>query len=195
MKLIETHRLTDFSHLNLFRTRYTDRRGKERTWVFASRRSQPLSSGRALEVPDAVVIVPFHSARQELVAIKEFRVTLGGYQIGFPAGLIDPGETVDEAARRELREETGLSLRRVLYRSPAVFSSSGMTDESVCLVFVECEGTPSADANESSEDIHVLFLDKAAARRLDEDDTLKLDVKAWTIIAAYGRGFDYFPGH
>jgi ADP-ribose pyrophosphatase len=193
LKLIETSQITDLRHLNLFRTRYTDRRGAERTWVFASRRSQPLSLGVVPEVPDAVVIVPFHTARQELVAIREFRVTLGGYQIGFPAGLIDPGETIDDAARRELFEETGLKMQRVLYRSPPVYSSSGMTDESVSLVFVACDGRPSTAANESSEDIHVLFLDRAAARHLDGDTSLKLDVKAWTIIAAFGCGFDFFP--
>jgi ADP-ribose pyrophosphatase len=41
------------------------------------------------------------------LVISQFRPPLNAYSIEFPAGLIDEGETIEEAARRELAEETG----------------------------------------------------------------------------------------
>lgn len=43
----------------------------------------------------------------ELLLEKQFRPPAGKLVVEFPAGLVDEGETVEEAALRELREETG----------------------------------------------------------------------------------------
>jgi 8-oxo-dGTP pyrophosphatase MutT (NUDIX family) len=44
-----------------------------------------------------------------LVVVKQFRPPLGLYTVELPAGLVDAGETFQEAALRELREETGFT--------------------------------------------------------------------------------------
>ena len=41
------------------------------------------------------------------LVVSQFRPPLNGYSIEFPAGLIDEGEKPEDAARRELTEETG----------------------------------------------------------------------------------------
>lgn len=43
----------------------------------------------------------------ELLLEKQFRAPAGKIVIEFPAGLVDEGETPEQAALRELREETG----------------------------------------------------------------------------------------
>ncbi len=187
MKLIRTEKITRHSHLNLFRADYQDQRGKPRSWIYASRQETPRIETSNWERPDAVVIVPWHVKRQQLVVIREYRVVLGGYQVGFPAGLMDPGETIVETARRELFEETGLTLERVIRCSLPVYSSSGMTDESVSLVYAECDGEPSDAANESSEDIQAVFVSAEAAGRLSDDPTLKIDVKTWLVLSEFAR--------
>ncbi len=187
MKLIRTEKMTRHPHLNLFRADYRDQRGQTRSWIYASRQETPRIETSNWERPDAIVIVPWHVDRQQLVVIREYRVVLGGYQVGFPAGLMDPGETIVETARRELFEETGLILGRVLRCSPPVYSSSGMTDESVALVYAECKGDPSDAANESSEDIQALFLNADAAGGLVNDATLKIDVKTWLVLSEFAR--------
>ncbi len=187
MKLIRTEKITHHHHLNLFRSDYVDQKGVPKSWIYASRQDAPKIETSNWDRPDAVVIVPWHTARQQLVVIREYRVVLGDYQIGFPAGLMDPGETIVETARRELFEETGLALRRVMRCSPPVYSSSGMTDESVSLVYAECDGLPSNAANEGSEDIQVVFVGADAAGRLIEDATLKVDVKTWMVLSEFAR--------
>lgn len=128
-------------------------------WTFASRKATP-QPGNPL-VADAVVIIPLlkNGGETQLVTIKEFRIPLGFYEHGFPAGLYDHNETAEEVARRELREETGLELTKILHVSPPVVSSAGLSDESVVYIVCECTGEPNTDGNEGTEDIHVNILD------------------------------------
>ena len=187
LNVLRTRKLTDLPHLNLYRAHYEDRRGDPKTWIFASRQDPPRLVSGAWAVPDAVVIVPFHCGHRQLVVIEEFRVALGGYQYGFPAGLVDDGETIADTCRRELIEETGLNLRRILRQSPPVLSSSGITDETVAMVFVECDGTPSDEANESSEDIRAVFVDRQAAHTICMDTERRMDVKTWIVLSTYAQ--------
>lgn len=187
MLIVKTRKLTDFPFLNLYGIHYEDRRGKTKDWIFASRQDPPRIESGQWETPDAVVIVPYHVSRRKLVVIEEFRVALGGYQYGFPAGLVDAGETVAATCDRELREETGLSLQRILRQSPPVYSSSGICDESVSMVFVECDGTPSNAANEGSEDIRAMFVDPSEAQTLCAASDHRMDVKAWIVLSTFAR--------
>ena len=109
MKINDVKKITDCKHLNLFSITYEDQVNREKQWIFASRsgRLNPLEKDHTK--PDAVVIVPYHRQEKKLVMIKEFRVALGGYQYGFPAGLVDKGESVEEAGKRELFEETRMN--------------------------------------------------------------------------------------
>ncbi|QFU03507.1 ADP compounds hydrolase NudE [Pseudoalteromonas sp. THAF3] len=55
----------------------------------------------------AVMIVPVNE-HDELILVREYCAGTNDYQLGFPKGLIDPGETPFQAANRELQEEVGL---------------------------------------------------------------------------------------
>ncbi len=187
MKITTARKITDSLHLNLFEIGYTNTRDEESLWTIASRASQPKCMTGRYDPPDAVVIVPFHKKLEKLVIIKEFRVPLGGLQYGFPAGLVDPGETTDQAVKRELKEETGLDLLTILKTSPPVYSSSGMTDESVSMVYVECNGTPCADANEASELIETIFVTPDEAGILCVSTEIKVDAKTWLVMNAFSE--------
>jgi len=75
---------------------------------------------------EAVMIVPIID--DQVVLIQEYAVGLESYELGFPKGLIDPGETVFEAANRELKEEVGFGAEKLEFLSkltmaPSYFSS------------------------------------------------------------------------
>ena len=60
--------------------------------------------------PGAVMIVPLlndASGVMRVVLERQFRYPVGQVMIEFPAGKLDPGESVQICAQRELREETG----------------------------------------------------------------------------------------
>ena len=178
-------KLTDEKWLNLFDVRYVDRSGDEKFWKIATRQKEPKCIKNSYEQPDAVVIVPFHKDKGKMVITREYRVPLNDYEYGFPAGLVDEGETVEQATQRELTEETGLTVCRIIKRSPPIYSSAGMTDESVTMVYVECEGRPSSKANTESERIETLFVSPNDALHLLSDRTLKFDAKAWLVISQF----------
>lgn len=185
MEIKDVNKITDLNHLNLFSIQYQDMAGNDKKWIFASRSGlgNPLNTKENL--PDAVVVVPYHTGEKKLVIVREYRVVLGEYQYGFPAGLVDPGESIEQAGKRELFEETGLKLVRVLRQSPAVYSSSGMTDESVSLLYAECVGTPCADYTEDSEDIETLLLSQDDAKALMATPKIKFDVKTWIVLQTF----------
>ena len=60
--------------------------------------------------PDAVVILA-ETATGQLVLIKEYRQPTKKWLYGAPGGCIDPGETLIQAAQRELLEETGYTAK------------------------------------------------------------------------------------
>jgi ADP-ribose pyrophosphatase len=62
-----------------------------------------------------------------------------------------------------------------------------MTDESVAMVYVECDGEPSAAGNEGIERIEVILASGAEAGRLCADPELKFDAKAWLVLTAFAR--------
>ncbi|MDN0113854.1 ADP compounds hydrolase NudE [Yersinia intermedia] len=75
---------------------------------------------------EAVMIVPIIG--DDLLLIREYAVGIEEYELGFPKGLIDPGEGVLEAANRELMEEVGFGAKRFDYltkltMAPSYFSS------------------------------------------------------------------------
>jgi ADP-ribose diphosphatase len=69
----------------------------------------------------AVMVVPF--IENDIIFIKEYAAAIDDYMITFPKGKIDKGETIEEAANRELQEEVGykskdIKLIKKLYLAP-----------------------------------------------------------------------------
>jgi len=50
--------------------------------------------------------------RRRILLVRQYRLPVRRYTWELPAGRLDPGETALQAARRELREETGCRARR-----------------------------------------------------------------------------------
>jgi ADP-ribose pyrophosphatase len=150
-----------------------------------SRNNEPVvGASRA----DAVVIVATidTDSGKKLVVTKEFRVPIWDFEYGFPAGLIDDGEDVETTVERELKEETGLELVKILHISMPVFSSAGLTDESCHMVLVEAQGQVSNKWLDESEDIEVLLMDVEEIRELLASDK-KIAAKAWGLLYHYAQ--------
>ena len=181
-------KLTNQPWLNLYDVEYATKDGSPHHWLMCSRKDKPVEEAA---VPDAAVIVAILPAPEgnRLVLTKEFRVAIDDGEYGFPAGLIDAGESIESTVRRELKEETGLDIETIHHISPPVYSSAGLTDESCCMVLVTATGTPSTHLNEPHEQIEVLLYDVEDIRELLKSSK-KIAAKAWGLLyhfAATGR--------
>lgn len=73
--------------------------------------------------PGAVIVVPMLPNR-EVLLVREYTVGTESYEIGLPQGMREPGESPEQTANRELKEEVGLGARKLrLLRDLSVASS------------------------------------------------------------------------
>jgi ADP-ribose pyrophosphatase len=60
----------------------------------------------SLQLPDYASIIALTADRRVLI-VRQYRPAVDRYTFELPSGIVDPGETPSESARRELLEETG----------------------------------------------------------------------------------------
>ncbi|WED44617.1 ADP compounds hydrolase NudE [Legionella cardiaca] len=60
----------------------------------------------------AVLIVAI-TAAESLLLVREYAAGTDAYELGFPKGVVNQGETSLEAANRELREEVGVAAKKL----------------------------------------------------------------------------------
>ncbi|HET8625652.1 MAG TPA: NUDIX hydrolase [Gemmatimonadales bacterium] len=86
--------------------------------------------------PGASAVVPFfddpREADPELVLLRQFRHAADDFVWEVPAGRLDPGETPEHCAARELQEEAGL-VAGELHRLTTIYTTPGFTDERIHL--------------------------------------------------------------
>lgn len=153
--------------LSFYEMEAVHRDGSSSPYYMASRNDDGASLTAVTHTvrPNGVTI--YSLLEDKVVLVRQYRYPLGGYVYEFPAGLVEPGEDIAAAAVREMYEETGLVFAPIASPfSRPYFSSVGMTDESCCLVFGRCQGTPTSIHQENTEDIQVVLADRAECRRI-----------------------------
>lgn len=183
-RIIKAKQITNQKWINLFRVQYVNSKEKLCDWIFASRKKDPFKDNK-LDAVVLVVTVDTHEGKK-LVVTKEYRAPINDYEYGFPAGLIDPGMTIEETVKKELKEETGLDLVKIVGKSNTVVSSAGLSDESVIMVFVEAEGKISKAYQEDVEDIEVFLYDINDIQKLLASDN-KVGAKGWGVLYYYSK--------
>src|SRR5574344_615876 len=118
----------------------------EYRYFMASRRSKENLVCRTQDhkKPDGVIIPLYYIDPQThqifLLMTSQFRPPLGTYVHSFPAGLIDGNEDPFTAATREAQEEVGAKITDLELLAPASPTSSGLSDESNCVVLARVIG-------------------------------------------------------
>lgn len=83
--------------------------------------------------PGGVTVLPLHDDGTVTV-VRQFRYPYGEVVTELPAGKLEPGEDPDEAVRRELSEEAGLTAGQ-LRKMGVLYPSPGYCDERLHLYF------------------------------------------------------------
>lgn len=117
---------------------------------------------------DAVAILALNE-QGEMLLVRQRRRAIGTTTVEAPAGLIDPGETPEGAARRELQEEAGLDGDMTLLTR--FYSSPGFCDEEL-YIFEARDLRESRLPHDEDEEIEVLWLPPQAVLDGLRDGTL-----------------------
>lgn len=135
--------LFDGHWLQIKEVGFLTKNGNQTAWQYVERKGNP-----------AIVTVVVRSSRSgRILLIRQPRVPVRGPVVEFPAGLVDAGESLREAALRELREETGYAAQ-VERVSPLMPKSAGLSTEQAAFVFCTAdEDEQGATELEETEDI------------------------------------------
>jgi ADP-ribose diphosphatase len=101
----------------------------------------------------AVLVVPVVS--DALVLIREWSAGVGRYELGFPKGKIDPGESWQEASVRECQEEIGFRPQRLHLLDKVSLAASYM-DHHTHLVLAQDLHISVSDAGDEPEPLQTL---------------------------------------
>jgi len=139
----------------------------EELHYYNSRKQQKLYREHVL-AGNAVIIMPI-TKQNELIMILEPRTPIGRTVLAFPAGMIEEGETAEQAAIRELEEETGY-LAMDVKKMISVYPTIGYSNEKVTIVLAKDLEKTQIHLDET-EDIEVVKISlKEAKEMLDRNE-------------------------
>ena len=138
--------------------------------------------------PGASAVVPFltdvASDDPQILLLRQYRYAAGQYLYEVPAGRLDPGESPNDCAVRELREETGCAASSIEYLF-TMFTTPGFTDERIH-VFLATGLTRGATSHEVDEFMTVETVTLSHALRLIQEGQIKDAKTALAILFATG---------
>lgn len=112
--------------------------------------------------PGAALVVPLDGDRVTL--IRQWRHCAGGWLWECPAGTLNPGETPEQCARREIVEEAGVAAGE-LHAAGFIFVAPGYSDEKIH-IFIATALTPAPVARDHDEvitDVRAFTFDETEA--------------------------------
>ncbi len=128
---------------------YKDHSGNMRNWEAVER----------VNCNGIIAVVPV-TKNGELLLIRQFRPVVNNFVIEFPAGLNDKNESLVDAAKRELIEETGYSADDFMFLCEGPLSS-GLSTE-ILSVFLAKDAVPATSElkqrylADETEDIEII---------------------------------------
>jgi ADP-ribose pyrophosphatase len=129
--------------------------------------------------PGAVALVPMVD-RDHVCLVKNHRYAVGQTLLEVPAGTIDPGESPDQTAARELAEETGYRAGRII-QIHRWFVSPGVMNERMFLYLCE-DLRPGPTSHQLDEQLQTVVVPWSEALAMAHDGRIE-DAK--TLLALF----------
>lgn len=182
MKLIKMEKVKDGKYLKNYELTYRNKAGKEKTYEIVSRKELSGIEDIGQKV-SGLSIAAVNG--DKLLLLREFRMGVNKIVYNLCAGMLEEGESLEQCIRRELYEETGLQVKRIIDILPASYAAVTISDTKTSIVFVEAEGE-FEDHTSDNEWIEAGFYTKEEVRELLK--TAEFSSRAQIIAYFFARG-------
>lgn len=179
MKFRKLKKVHSGEYLTRYNLEYETKSGRLKQYEIVSRNPHlQQKTDLSAEKPDAVVMIIHNPEGDRLLLNHEFRMAVGEWVYNFPAGLIDPGETIPVSASRELREETGLHLSAILEQWKESYSAVGFSNEKTVVVVGTAEGELRGSDSEM-EEIEARWFTRQEIQQLLQNESFAARTQAY----------------
>ena len=150
-----------------------------------------------------VTLICISTDNTRILLSREYRIAVGDWIYNFPSGIIDPGELPTQAAARELKEETGLTLVKRIVRLRSSYNAPGLTNETTSVVIGLADGEIGKSTS-SFEEIRARWFTKDEVRQILKKQKMSARAQLFCFTWAYGdmsieklaeESDDYDEGH
>ncbi|MCR4690182.1 MAG: NUDIX hydrolase [Lachnospiraceae bacterium] len=185
MELLKMEKVRDSRYLKNYELTYKNKAGKEKVFEIVSHRDLKDPSMLGSSVSGLSIIA--HKG-DEMLLLREFRMGVNRYIYNLCAGMMAKGESAEECIRRELYEETGLSLKKLETILPPAFPAVAISDIANRVAFAEVEGEISDEHTSANEDIHAAFYSVPQLKKMLETETFssRCQVAVYYFVKEHG---------
>lgn len=178
MKLLSINKVKDGKYLKNYELLYENKAGHEKCFEIVSHHEIEDASQLGNRV-SGVSIVAFSQGK--MLFLREFRMGANRFIYNFCAGMKKKDETIEACIRRELYEETGLSVKKIHTILNPSFAAIALSDIMNQIAVVEVEGTFSEEHMSENELIHAAFYTKEEVKELLEKEQFssRAQLAAW----------------
>ena len=167
MELTKFEKVRDGKYLKNYELTYRNKAGREKKYEMVSRRELAGIEDVGGK-PSGVSIVATYGDR--MLLLHEFRMGVNRTIYNLCAGMLEPGESIEECVARELYEETGLKVKKIKKILPPSLAAVAISDTTTYIAFVEAEGD-FEDHTSENEQIEARFYTKEEIKRLLETES------------------------
>lgn len=178
MKFLQMKKTNSGKYLNNYELIYENRSGKEKHYEMISRRElqSPDDIGNVSSGISMIVFVG-----EKMLLLREFRMAINRCVYNLCAGMINKGETIEECCKRELFEETGLTVTEIITILPPSYAAVAISDVMTNIVIVRASGEISTIAQSENEEIEPKLFSKEELKELlsTEEFSSRSQLAAW----------------
>ena len=184
MKFLGMEKVRDGKYLKNYELSYENKAGKLKKFEIVSRKELKSVDDLGKKV-SGVSIVAF--CDDKMMLLREFRLSINKEIFNLCAGMLEDGESIEECISRELYEETGLMVKRIITLLPPSFSAVGFSDTKTYIAFVEAEGE-FEDHTSENEQIKARFYTREEVKELlkTEEFSSRSQMAAYFFAAGIG---------